>query len=347
MTHTPAYRILVRALIASAVVLLAAAGTWAYEDYSGTGTENCYSCHGNFRSNPYTSLSDGQDWGDDLHDIHRRTMLNSDCNTCHSSGGFSPVRIDSSTGGTGLAAISCVGCHGADPDDTGPLVPTGTGLRQHHYRSGETICLNCHTDADPGSGAPVAGEDVKPPYYTTAAGADTAHPLMPYDPCSPGTIFNENFAGLTIALDNDGDLVYDEVDSDCIVSTATPGETAGPLATDWLRVGKDLVVADRLNLTYGTTCSVTTNRIEFGAFGDLGDPLAYAGQECNIGAGGTFDWDYATNPDIPTSSFFFLIVGNDGVNEGSYGIAGGVERDPDSTSTTCTSVTQSLVDRCD
>lgn len=197
---------------------IAAAG--AYENYSTTGTTgNCASCHGDFLSSPYVSLADGANWGDDLHDVHRTTMLSGDCNACHSSGGRSPVSLRSSVGGTGLDPISCLGCHGRP--ETGGTV-TGAGLRQHHWNSGVTSCLGCHSDSNPAAFTPV-GENVPPPYYAIP---DAAHPTKPSDPCNPNG--EEDFAGTAIGLDNDGDGFYDQNDSDCQVSTPVPDINLGP-----------------------------------------------------------------------------------------------------------------------
>ena len=117
---------------ALALIVVWTARSEAYEVYDGCASS---SCHGDFRSSPYISLSDGSNWGDDLHDVHRRLMLGSDCDTCHQSNSLSPVLIDSSAGGAGLAPISCLGCHGRAETDAGGSV-TGAGLRQHHFKAG-------------------------------------------------------------------------------------------------------------------------------------------------------------------------------------------------------------------
>ena len=104
---------------ALALMSLWTARTEAYETYA-----DCAACHGDFRDSPYISLSDGQNWGDDLHDVHRNTMLSRDCDACHQPSGRTPVYLDFSTGTNGLD-ISCIGCHGRPGEG-------GAGLRQHH-----------------------------------------------------------------------------------------------------------------------------------------------------------------------------------------------------------------------
>jgi hypothetical protein len=86
----------------------------------------------------------------------------------------------------------------------------GAGLRQHHFRSGVTVCVDCHDDADPATYTTVA-ESAAPPYYFTP---DPSHPNKPTDPCNPGGV-GENVTAGPDALDNDGNLLYDGTDSAC------------------------------------------------------------------------------------------------------------------------------------
>jgi hypothetical protein len=198
------------------IIAILAFVTWtpksnAYQTYSQSRDDtNCQLCHGAFRDSPYISNSDGQDWGDDLHDIHRNVMLEGDCDTCHSGGKF-PVDLDSSDGGDGLLAISCVGCHGRNEDIGNDSESTGraAGLRQHHSSTGTTLCMGCHSDANSANYTPV-GEDVPPSYYFTP---DAAHPDKPTDPCN--TNGEEDYAGIAEGLDNDGEDIYDTNDPDC------------------------------------------------------------------------------------------------------------------------------------
>jgi len=202
---------------ALAATVLAGPIARAYEQWSENGGDatHCGACHGDYLSDSYMSQSDGTNWGN-LHDLHRTTMLNDDCEVCHSGPNRFPVLLDVSTGGDGLKGISCMGCHGRAADDTpeNPSFPNGVGagLRQHHFNAGATVCVDCHDDADPASYIPV-GEHILPEYY---ANPGNNHPDIPTGPCNgAGT---ESFAGSPDGLDNDGDLAYDETDSDC----ATP-----------------------------------------------------------------------------------------------------------------------------
>jgi hypothetical protein len=196
-------------------ILLVPSFVAAYSQYTvDDDATYCGSCHGDFRNGDYISAVDGQNWGS-LHNLHRNTMLNGDCSTCH-NGGYFPVELASSAGGDGLDAIGCMGCHGRAEDNVpgNPSYPSGAGagLRQHHTNAGVSDCIECHADADPVNYTPV-GESTLPPYYSNPG---SGHPSMPTGSCNDdGT---ENFAGLAIGLDNDGDGSYDTEDPDCNVS---------------------------------------------------------------------------------------------------------------------------------
>ena len=211
-----ARRLSVATAIAAAVVLASAAS--AYDQYSeDRDATNCRACHGDFRANGYQSRHDGQFWSvvfggqtyTSLHDVHRRVLLDSDCTTCHFPTRF-PVLTRESAGGSGFPAIGCAGCHGRAEDESPGVSGFAAGLRQHHFRSGVTICASCHDDADPASYTP-AEESLPPPYYFTP---DPAHPNKPTDPCNPAGV-GENVTAGPDALDNDGDQLYDGLDASC------------------------------------------------------------------------------------------------------------------------------------
>jgi len=206
------------------LVLGAATAAIAYDRYSiNDDATNCRTCHGDFRRDSYVSLVDGIIWGN-LHNIHRNTMLSGDCDVCHVGDDEFPVLIAESNGGDGFEPVSCMGCHGVDPT---PGVPPnndwGAGLRLHHANAGIGICAGCHP-GDP----PPPPESTPPSYYFLP---DGNHQNKPTDPCSPAPSHSENYAGAVIGIDNDGDLLYDEDDSDCAAAptpTATPTWTHTP-----------------------------------------------------------------------------------------------------------------------
>ncbi len=226
----PRVRLSLLATVFAAGVLHAPSAD-AYDQYSvAKDATNCRGCHGNFRDNNYTSLVDGENWGN-IHNLHRSTMVEGDCGVCHTDPGRFPVFIGSSEGGSGFDAISCAGCHGRNEDFEDGVTGRGAGLRQHHTNAlvppdgNGQFCVDCHADADPGFYTPV-GEDVAPAYYFLP---DASHPNKPTDACNP-TLVEEDFAGAVFGLDNDGDLVRDESDTDCGAPIPVP-----ILASVWAR----------------------------------------------------------------------------------------------------------------
>lgn len=198
---------------------MAGSGTILFDDVSvSSGTySTCRTCHGEFMGEPYVAFTDGLTWNPDLHDVHRNTMLNFDCATCHTLPNFLPVFIGSSTGGTGLPPIGCLGCHGREEDLGHDAISPGrgAGLNQHHHRAGVTECAFCHTDADPADGYRPVGEHVMPAYYFLP---DSAHPMKPNDACTTSELFVSVLEG----LDNDGDLLYELSDPDCQPAAPAP-----------------------------------------------------------------------------------------------------------------------------
>ncbi len=221
MTQSTPIIPILRYTVFTLLIFLIPSQASAYTKYTINDDETyCGSCHGDFRDNNYISAVDGENWGD-IHDLHRSTMLSGDCNACHIAGDYFPVYMDSSVGGSGLDPIGCMGCHGRDEDNVpgNPSYPfgAGAGLRQHHTNTGVDDCLACHDDASPSNYTPV-GESVLPPYY---ADPGNSHPAMPTVPCNDDG--SENFAGLSIGLDNDGDGLYDAVDPECNLSGLPDG----------------------------------------------------------------------------------------------------------------------------
>ena len=208
----------VAALVAASLSVREAAAYPAWSTSRTTGY--CATCHGDFRASGYVSKNDGVPWvaGTSLHNGHRSNMLNSDCNTCHTSSRF-PTDLGNSTGGSGFSPIGCLGCHGRAEPSQGGMV-TGTGLRQHHTKNASATCggSGCHSDAEPLT-TTAASETVKPPFYF---GPDPAHPNKPTDPCNADGM--ESLVSAPSGLDNDGDNVYDS--PDCVVTGVDP--FAGP-----------------------------------------------------------------------------------------------------------------------
>ena len=170
-----------------------------------TWKSGCTDCHSSFKDAGSTKLNNT--WLDDKHDVHRRQMMTNLCGTCHVVNGDDPL-LNESRGEPGLAGVSCMGCHGVDPrPDVADNTWWGSGLRLHHANEnvgtddGGMLCADCHDD-DP---APL-GENAVPIYY---GGTN----VNVFDPCNLDG--SENWTTDGLGLDNDGDLAYDNLDSDC------------------------------------------------------------------------------------------------------------------------------------
>ena len=126
--RTTAHRLWVSCFIAFVAVSVWSTSALAFPQYSiDRDPTNCRACHGDFRDGNYISNTDGQNWGNDLHDIHRRDMLESSCSACHLGSNGPPVFMGLSDGTSDLAPFGCAGCH-----------VTSTGTRRYLTRLDST-----------------------------------------------------------------------------------------------------------------------------------------------------------------------------------------------------------------
>lgn len=181
---------------AVAAIIMVAGNSLAYERYNS----GCQRCHGNFMGpvSPRGTVFPMNN----KHEMHRNaSFMDTECDLCHLEG-FSNPFIGRSNGTPNNPGVGCTGCHGRDYG--GNIGHSGVGLRAHHAVNGVNECADCH-DQDP----PPLPENVKPKYYGTP---DTRAD----DPCNAGPNHLENWSiGDVLGLDNDGDNVYDQDDSDC------------------------------------------------------------------------------------------------------------------------------------
>lgn len=313
-------KLAIAGLLAVAVFLVAA-WVWApeviaYQRYN----DGCYLCHGAFTdptSPKGTTLPSGS-----KHEMHRAsTSRNTDCNLCHTAGDQRNPYTGSSDGTATNAGLGCTGCH------------NNFGLRRHHALNGVAECAECH-DAD----GPPPAENVKPPYYGTV---DT----RAANPCNPAASSNtnENWSiGDFLGLDNDGDNLYDGQDGDCAAAAPTPGEAAGT-AQGQIQVTAFNASTGQITFSYGAACGATGHSIEFGSLTPAAlAAYSWSGRVCGIGTSGTTTF----NPG--TGSYFFVVVGNNGTVEGSYGKnSAGAERPESTTGAGCANIPQNLAARCD
>ena len=143
----------------------------------------------------------------------------------------------------------------------------------------------------------------------------------------------------------------------CGDGTCEGGETIVECARDCTPVvpgeagnGSMLVVTgfDRstgsLSISYGVACAGVDHTIEYGELTRAAlESYAWSGQECGLGSSGSYDWNAGSAP----TSMFFVVVGNNGTEEGSYGHDGrGAERPEDASSVEC-AYSQNLYHVCE
>jgi len=177
--------------LCSAGAVLALTALLTTSAYGYKQASSCFQCHPKFNSGPM-----GFD-----HEAHKG-FVKGDCFKCHVSVGDTPktsYSIDNSDPNN-VIYRGCAGCHGrAEDAPNATSTAYAAGLRQHHARAGVTACSGCHSDANPAKYTPV-GEDVLPPFYALGVAANN-------DPCTDN-------------LDNDGDMLTDGADPDCVANTA-------------------------------------------------------------------------------------------------------------------------------
>jgi hypothetical protein len=114
--------------------------------------------------------------------------------------------------------------------------------------------------------------------------------------------------------------------------------------------GAPLIVEDfdqatgMMSISYGVPCAASDHTIEYGELSRANlESYSWSGQECALGTDGVYDWATGGAP----ASLFFVVVANNGEEEGSYGRSSyGFERAEDATSVACPA-TQNLQYACE
>jgi hypothetical protein len=88
-----------------------------------------------------------------------------------------------------------------------------------------------------------------------------------------------------------------------------------------------------MSISFGVPCAAVNHTIQYGELSHAGlESYSWSGQECDLGADGNYDWATGGTPD----ALFFVVVADNGAEEGSYGQSSyGFERPEDETSATC------------
>jgi hypothetical protein len=269
MMHERRLRGLVLLVVTCAVIAWSATAL-GHEFYSG-----CITCHPQF-----------QDEGP-LHDLHvGSSQMTDNCFLCHTSIGDTPSTMSSG----GVDGQGCRGCHGVD---NGTLDEWTAGLRKHHENEGITSCLPCHPD-DPGSILP---EDTLPVYYSRAD-------VNIDDPCATTVPGGEDWDGDGEGLDNDGDLVYDGDDPDCIevgVEEATP---VSPRALVLYSIAPNPVKVGGTDVTFGVTGATD---VRVGVFDVTGRRIADALVPVTSAGAHAFHFDGKDESGQPLASGVYVV----------------------------------------
>lgn len=146
---------------------------------------------------------------------------------------------------------------------------------------------------------------------------------------------------VNLANGNNGDLAS----SDQLVVTiaaVSPGETSGAGASPLRVTGFDKTTGE-LSLSYESGCAATDNNVYYGPL-DSVSTYTWSGEVCGIGTSGSL-----ASFDPGAGSYFFVVVGTDGAEEGSYGLsaAGGSESERPAFAGNACGQSQQLDDRCD
>jgi hypothetical protein len=164
-------------------------------------------------------------------------------------------------------------------------------------------------------------------------------------PAAPGsaTLYG---AGNSVNLNgfSSGDLSSTDQHAITVATNApTPGEAAG-VSTNPLRITARNPTTGVMSLSYGRACGSTNNNVYVLPLGQVSS-FAWASAACNIGNTGTLA-GFNPGPD----SYAFLVAGNRGSDEGSYGRSrlpgGSTPERPPYAGNACGDV-QTLANTCD
>ena len=96
--------------------------------------------------------------------------------------------------------------------------------------------------------------------------------------------------------------------------------------------------AGMIDVTFTAACDATEHTIYYGDLANVSS-YTYTGAACAVGASGSATFD----PGLANA--FFVVVGNNGTVEGSYGTDGSIER-PEDTGTAVCDIPQDLGSTC-
>ena len=263
----------------------------------GVNAISCSGCHGRFEdANSVAPVASGFDgtnspgWGAGLrqqHFVANTTLKNLDATTisftspdtiADSASGFGifdigdRLQIDGAGAGTNAGNFVTV----LTVDDTTitteeMIIDTQAAGAQVILSQNTQGCASCHGDSNPANFTP-AGEDTEPPWYS-----DTLNTSLEPDDflnsCNPNG--EEVLAGLAIGLDNDGDVLDDGADTDCIGDSDGDGVLdPNDNCPDDFNPGQEDFDGDGVGYVCDTTCPADIDFTHIFMSGDVFEILA-------------------------------------------------------------------------
>ena len=135
-------------------------------------------------------------------------------------------------------------------------------------------------------------------------------------------------------------VTIDEVTVPVTSSGGTPGQASRQLIQGEQMTASWNEGTSQIDLTYTPACGSTEHTVYYGDLASVAT-YGYSGATCSVGTGGT------TSFDPGPGSAFFLIVGNNGSVEGSYGADSSLPQRPEDTGTPGCNHPQDLSGSCD
>jgi len=253
-----------------------------------------------------------------------------DCNACHSGGSIPTVTLG---GPTSLA-----------PGATGSFTLTITNLGISQRAGGLDVSADGGSFVRTDAGTRVEAGEIVHNSPRTQAGGQVVFSFDWVAPVNPGsyTIYGAGNA-VNLAQATNGDAAGTDTLGVDVAAAATPGETSSNVLQPLLVTAYDKVTGD-LTLSYQAACDSPSHNVYYGPLSQV-STHGWSGDVCDIGDSGSLT---GFNPG--SGSYFFVVVGNQGGDEGSYGTArdtgGALTERPDFPANLCGQI-QTLADRCD
>jgi hypothetical protein len=122
--------------------------------------------------------------------------------------------------------------------------------------------------------------------------------------------------------------------------TVTPGEASDPTTASNAMLASFNRISGAVDVTYAVPCSTSNHRIVYGPLASVAT-YGWSGTACNLGTSGNASFDPGAG------DAFFVIVANDALAEGSYGVSSAGTERPQAVGVGACDLPQALASRCD